>query len=212
MGGRPILESAKDNVVIVKLVESPLSGKLAFYVAVANLSTESFDLSLDNIGASSRGQRVKIWSKSDIINKINRDAAWAAAAIAFSSAVDTYNASQPSTAYTTGQYHMYGPDIHAYGYSYGYVKTYNPAEVALAKEAIQRRTSDQLQQVASYTANVQMSVQDVITRDTINPGEYRGGLLIIDKPSGLNRQQAGLTLTIVTPTDVHNFDFFLYNR
>jgi hypothetical protein len=211
-GGMPVLESTRVNSVAVRPVYSNMNGKLMFYVVLANLTQSPFDLSLNNIWMTCSGSPVRVWQRDEIIKKIERDAAWQAFAVALGAAVDSYSASQPTRTYGSGTYSSYGYGGSSYGTFSGGFETYDPAASAAAQAAIRARASTQIQSIASAAAFQQASIRDIITRQTIFPGGYFGGLVLIDAPPGLGITPKILTITVNTPGDTHALNFGLTKR
>ena len=230
--GYAVLESCKTNAIAIRPIYSFIQGKLMFYVVVANLTQSPFDFSLDNVSTFTGSNNLKLWSQDDIRKKIQNDAGWQALGVALGAAAQSYNASQPSYTYGSGNFNAYSSNGYSvYGTYSGQFQTYNPAATASAQALIQAQASSQIQAIAAQSANAQASVQNIVSRNTIPPGGYYGGLLVIDPPSNVYYEESRsepisngdnfmasdidseinkiiyVTFQISTPDDSHGFDF-----
>ena len=212
--GYPVLSSEKINSVVMTPVYSPIENKLMFYIAVANFSLRPFVLSQDIVTASSGvwGDELRLWSRDDIVKKIERAAFWQTVAVALGAAADSYNASQPSTTTASGTYSGYGSSGYVSGTYYGSFTTYDPAASAAAQAMIRANATQQLESIATVASARRSSVQSIVTMDTIDPGDYRGGYLLVDIPKRTGSTPKPVTFVIKTPSDMHIFDFSVYRN
>ena len=205
--GYPILSSDKVNAVVMRPVFSPIENKLMFYIAVANLTDAPFLLSQELVSASCGEDQLRLWSRAEIMSKIEREAAWNAFFVALGAAAQTYNASQPSTTTGSEYFSGYGSGGSVYGTFSGSFTTYDPAASEAAKAMIRMNATQQLESIASSASARQASVQSILTMETVDPGAYRGGFLLVDVPRRTGGEPKPVTFRVHTPRDVHVFRF-----
>ncbi len=219
--GIAVLKSYKTNGAVVRLLTNEFKSENppAFYVAVANYSDKPFLFSTDNISLTTNGRLIKVFTYEDLKRKIELDQALMGLAIGLNAMSQSMMAAQPSYSYTSGYANnsFYGNFNNwssgnwgnfrgtSHGYYSSSTTTYDPAKTAIAQSAINANMTQQLAGVAA-TSNIQLNNLDVILQaNTVNPGEYRGGVIKID-PSYIT-SGAHLILRIRTPQDNHEFYF-----
>ena len=206
-GGYPTLTSNKVNSVVMRPVYTPLEGKLMFYIAVANLTGRSFVLSQDIVTASSDDCQLKLWPRREIVKKIESEAKWATFWIALGAACDSYSASQPSETTSSGTFSGYGYGGSVSGTYSGTSSTSDPAATAAAQAAIQAQASQNLATVASVAGMKTVSVEGILTMETVDPGHYFGGYLLVDVPRHTGSSPKPVTFRVSPPGDEHVFEF-----
>jgi hypothetical protein len=202
--GNPVIVLAypEGTVTVEGLGESPMrDGRAAFGVTFDNRSHSSIDFGLENLTATDgAGRPVRIYSARDLEREARTNAMIQALAVGLNSAGQSMAAAQPSYSTYSGSYYgtsrytaynRYNRSIGSLngqqsGAFYGSSTTYNPAQTALANQAIQQNASTQMGGIQGRLAQSIAFTSQVLARTTVSPNSSVSGLVITKRASRVN--------------------------
>jgi hypothetical protein len=173
----------------------PYPGERAvFTVFFHNHTKEPVNFGLENISITdAQGKPLRVYSPQEITQQIRMQAAMQAMAVGLSAGCQSFAASQPS--YTTysgsyngsanyNAYNAYGRPLgslqgYQSGNIYGTATTYNPAQVAVANQAIQANSMSQMSMIGNQMRGQLGIANQMLATTTVPPNTQYGGLVIV---------------------------------
>ncbi len=197
-GHQVIVSSKKSSLVAIEGLgaSNQNRGRAVFCITCINRTKSPIDIGLENITAKNEaGRPVRIYSDEDLKREARIAAAMQAMAVGMNAGASAFAAAQPSyTSYSgsysgTANYNAYTPygrpvgSIQGYqsGNVYGSATTYNPAQAAIANQAIQQNTAIQMGGIQGQLASSLAQATEVLARTTVPPGATVSGLIIARK-------------------------------
>jgi hypothetical protein len=157
--------------------------RVSFEIYYRNLSKTSVDFDLSNISATNgEGRPIRLCTKQELEHLDRVDAAFGGAAIAMNAASSSLAAAMPSYTTGSGSFNTLGTT----GTYSGSATTYNPAQTAIANQAIQANTALQIQNLQNYSAISGSQTAMVVSKTTVPPGGSLTGLVVVKKTPVVN--------------------------
>jgi hypothetical protein len=170
--------------------------RVVFVVFFHNHSKAPVNFGIENISVTdASGKSLHIYTPQEITQQIRIQAAMQAMAVGLSAGCQSFAASQPSYTTYSGSYNGYA-NYNAYnssgrplgslqGYQsgnvYGTATTYNPAQVAIANQAIQANTANQMSMIGNQMRGQLGVANQMIATTTVPPDGYYSGIVIIKR-------------------------------
>jgi hypothetical protein len=216
-GNQVVVSSKKNGLVAIEGLGAAAqnNSRAMFCINYINKTKTPINVGLENITATNeKGQKIKLYSTEELRSEARRAAAIAAFAAGMNAGMQSYAAAQPSyTTYSGGYsgssnynaYNSYGNHIGSLqgnqtGNFYGSATTYNPAQAAIANQAIQQNTAMQMGGIQSQLSASLSRSKDVLSLTTVPPGGQLCGLIISKKSAITN-----FTLNIAEESHSANF-------
>ncbi|WP_260923434.1 hypothetical protein [Novosphingobium sp. 9] len=183
------IETATGSVTVTPL---PLDHNHAtFAVAVYNKGDDSVNVGIENVTASIGQNEIPVLSREELQKRAKSRAAWSMVGLALLSGVA---AAAASTAHTTD--HYYG-NVRTPRGTYSWATSYrdNSLGVLAATGAVAAGTAGivGIQNRLEYTLGTLAT--DILQTTTVDPDNSYGGVVVIEKPSGV-RIPYDVTLTV----------------
>lgn len=157
--------------------------RVSFEIYYRNLSKNSVDFDLSNISATNEeGRPIRLCTKQELEHLDRVDAAFGGAAIAMNAASSSFAAAMPSYTTGSGSFSTLGTT----GTYTGSAATYNPAQTAIANQAIQANSALQIQTLQNHSAISASQTSMVVSRTTVPPGGSVTGLVVVKKTPVVN--------------------------
>jgi len=157
--------------------------RVSFEIYYRNLSKNSVDFDLSNISATNgEGRPIRLCTKQELEHLDRVDAAFGGAAIAMNAASSSFAAAMPSYTTSSGSFNTMGTT----GTYTGSATTYNPAQTAIANQAIQANSAVQIQALQNHSAISASQTSMVVSRTTVPPGGSLTGLVVVKKTPVVN--------------------------
>ncbi len=197
--GCPVLISEKTNAVLLSFSTIPFNRQqnAAVFIQVKNNSSEPFNISPRNVGATLDGKTLKVYTYEELKKKIETDAAWQAFAVALNGMSASIRAAQPRTSSTFG--------TTSYGTYSGFSTTFEPAATAQAQAVIDANTNQQITAIEAGRNAKLSGLQSLLRLTTVQPDQVKGGVVQIEPPVASSKPKT-LRITVSTPADEHAFD------
>jgi hypothetical protein len=212
--GRQTLSSEKKHAVAISPVsEKILSGARGdFIVAVLNggdkeilFSTSDIIVSMPSTSDTPETSQLKVYSYEELVAEEKTRQAWAAAAVGLQSAGDSMNAANAGYSHTYGSYS--GSTYSNYGTSTQTYGTYKGTTAAqAAQNAAQARTNANIAQLEAQARNNLGALASILKKETIFPGELRGGLVRVQMPT-VKDSPTEFFVNINIDGEMHSFRF-----
>jgi hypothetical protein len=183
------LETPTGSVTVTPL---PLDHNHAtFGVALYNKGDNSVNVGIENVTASIGGQSIPVLSREELQRRAKSRAAWSMVGIALLSGVA---AAAASTAHTTD--HSYGNIRTPHG-TYFWSASYRDNSIGAAASAATVAAGTAgiigIQNRLEYTLGTLAT--DILQTTTVDPDNSYGGVVVIEKPSGMSTPY-DVTLTV----------------
>jgi hypothetical protein len=176
-------------------------GRAVFTVFFHNQTKSHVNFGLENITATdAKGKPLRIYTPQEITQQIRMQAAMQAMAVGLSAGCQSFAASQPSYTSYSGSYNGYS-NYNAYnaygrplgslqGYQngsiYGSSTTYNPAQVAIANQAIQANAMNQMSMIGNQMQGQLGIANQMLATTTVPPNTQYAGILIVKQSTVTN--------------------------
>jgi hypothetical protein len=204
------LVSKKSNLVMLrpntKLLKS--NARPAFTVAVKNLGPKPETLLETGITAqqSVEGKQLalRVHKYDELVQEEQNRQAVAAFAVALSGAARAYSAANAGYVNTTGSVNAYTP----YGNSYGTYSatTYDPLRAQIAQQNASAQTGEDIANLQAQGEHNLAQLQNTILKDnTVMPGEWIGGTIVLDPPQYSGGNSQSYTVNIDFGGERHEF-------
>jgi hypothetical protein len=208
--GIPALVSKKKNIVMLRPNKTLLKGnpRPAFTVAVRNLGNKPETLLESNITARQTidGKQVamRVYRYDELVQEEQTRQAWQAFGVALSGAARAMNAANAGYVQTTGTVHGYG----AYGPTYANYSatTYDPLRAQLAQNVANAETQSDIANLQAQGEQNLAALEHTILKDnTVMPGEWVGGTIVLDPPAYSGKAPKSYTITVDFGGEQHEF-------
>ena len=149
-------------------------------------------------------QKLHIFNHAELVDEVESRRRTAMVLTAISGAAGAMSASQAGYSQTTGSYTRSS----AYGNSSGTytATTYNPAMAQAAADANSYRTASNMASIEDQAQLALSRLQNDIIKDhTLMPGEWHGGVLVLDAPEKSQSNAAEYAITIRYDGEEHAF-------
>lgn len=175
--------------------------RAVFRVLFYNMSKRPIDFGPENITATNEnGKLLKIFTREKLIQEAKTAALWRSVAIGLSAGAQSAAANMPSYSTYSGNYYgssdysLYNRNSRYVGSSYGTHSgslygtstTYNPAQAAIANQAIMANSASMARDSRAAMSDDMAIASMCLARNTVYPKETVSGLLIIKKAKGIN--------------------------
>ena len=216
--GRKTMFSQKENIVAIAAKEKTVSGnaRLEFIVAVNNMTSDEVVFSTDNISATANNLEspdsvdLHVYSYEELVREEEKSRTWQAIGAALSGAVDSMNAANAGYSNTYGNYSgstysNYGTSYNTYGtYS---ATTYDYGAAQAAQNAANSKMNAEMSRIgAEGKAALNELSATILKTQTVFPGEWYGGVVQVDAPSG-TPAESKVDLLVTFGDDEHTFCF-----
>ncbi len=190
--GNPVLTSEKKNSVAVKLLNTKLGKNQtpAFLVLVGNRDNESFVIDMTNIKAYEAENPLMVLTYEKRKKEIQNAQALQMFSAALGGVSASLQAASPNYA-----------SINGYNFSY-----YDSQQSAMAQSLVNLDTTAKLENIAA-SAEVQLnSIEGILRKTTVNPGEIRGGMVSLRAKKKI-KYPTELKLLVEIQNETHEFIF-----
>jgi hypothetical protein len=203
--GVPALLSAQKQVVMLRPVAASVrrGDRPTFVLAVYNRAKRPAELRVANITAHHVGdgkqKPVRVFTHEELVAEARRKQTWAAVGAALSGAGGALSAANAGYSHTQGTYTGYarGPYSNvSVGGTYT-ATTYDPSKAYAAQAINNAQTAANFAAIEAEGQQQLSALQNTILKDnTVLPGEWIGGLVVLDEPSkgadGIARYQVNV--------------------
>ena len=171
-------------------------GRVVFNVFFYNHAKTPVNFGLENISVTNaKGRPLRVYTPQEITQEIRFQATMQAVAVGLNAGCQSFAASQPSYTSYSGSYNSYGnySAYNAYGRPlgsiqgyqngnvYGSATTYNPAQVAIANQAIQANTMNQMNMIGNQMRGQLGIANQMLATTTVPPNAQYAGLVIVKR-------------------------------
>ena len=193
--GVPALVSKKRNVVMLRPNSRLLKGnsRPAFTVVVKNQGDRPETLLETNITAKQavEGKQVamRVYRYDELVQEEQTRQTIQAVGVALSAAGRSMNAANAGHVNTTGSISTYGP----YGNTYGTytANTYDPYRAQAAQSLANAQTQADIESLQEQgDANLAALSNTILKDNTVMPGEWIGGTIVLATPTGYTASKA----------------------
>jgi hypothetical protein len=208
--GVPALISRKKHLVMLRPNTRLLKGNArpAFTLVVRNQSTKPETLFESSITANQvvagKSSIVRIYRYEELVSEEETRQAIAAFGTALSAAGRSMSAANAGYVNTTGSVSTYGP----YGVQQGTYSatTYDPARAQIAQDIASAETRADVAQVqAQGQANLGALQATILKDNTVMPGEWYGGTIVLAPPERPDQGPTAYSITINFGGEEHTF-------
>ncbi len=209
--GAPALVSRKRHLVMLSANARAMQShaRPSFTVAIRNMGTRPETLTMASFTAASRvGPNqvagLRIYQYEDLVKEEQNRQTVRAVATALSGAANTISAANAGYVTTTGSI-----SGNAYGQPYSGTyssTTYDPYRAQMARQAAAAQTASDFATLrAEGEANLARLNATILKDHTVMPGEWYGGVIVLDVPLKDQNGSAEYTLTLPFGGEVHEF-------
>lgn len=204
--GDPVVVGKSDvGIVAVKGLgqnpSNPQDRRAAFGVTFINTSSSPINFGIENIQASDgKGKRLRVYTAEDLEREARAQAIAAAIAVGLNAGAQSFAAAQPSRSYYNGGYagtsnynvsNRYNQPVgtisgYHSGTTYGTATTYNPAQAAIANQAIQANMANQMAGIQGNLGSSLAFAQEILQTTTVFPGHMVSGFVIAKRAPRIN--------------------------
>ena len=207
--GVPALLSSKRNTVFLRPLapQQEANGRPRFVIAMLNRGKAPATFNVSSIAVSSltpRKAKLRVYTHAELTEEVESERKTRLALGVIAGALGAVSAAQAGYSQTTGTYSSYGP----YGPRYGtYTQTtYNPAIAQAAADANAQRTAGNLAAIEEQAQAKLAELQATIIKDhTLMPGEWHGGVIVIDPPEKSEAGSADYSISLTFDGETHTF-------
>ena len=200
--GIPSLVSKKHNLVMLRPNSQLLKGnpRPAFTVAVRNLGSKPETLLEANITARQTvdGKQVamRVYRYEELVQEEQTRQTVQAVGAILSGTARAIDASNAGYVNTTGS-------VNGYGYT---ATTYDPLRAQLAQNVANAQTQDDFANIQAQGEQNLSQLQHTILKDnTVMPGEWVGGTIVLDQPAYSGGAPKSYTITVDFAGEQHEF-------
>jgi hypothetical protein len=203
--GVPALISAKKNTVFLRPIAPTQQayGRPRFVIAMLNRGKAPETFTVSSISVESLKPRVaslRVYTHEELTKEVETQRNTQMALAAIGGALGAVSAAQSGYSTTTGSY--------SYGNRYGTYSqtTYNPALASAAANANAARTADSMASIEDQAQSKLAQLQATIIKDhTLMPGEWHGGVVVIDPPQKTDGGVAEYSISLTFAGERHTF-------
>lgn len=200
--GVPSLISKKKNIVMLRPNSKLLKGnpRPAFTVAVRNLGPKPETLLEANITARQiiDGKQVamRVYHYEELVQEEHTRQTVQAIGAALSGTARAMNAANAGYVNTTGT-------VNGYGYT---ATTYDPLRAQVAQNVANAETANDFAAIQAQGEQNLAQLQNTILKDnTVMPGEWVGGTIVLDHPAYSNGAPKSYVITVDFAGEQHEF-------
>lgn len=200
--GIPSLVSQKKNLVMLRPNSQLLKGnpRPAFTVAVRNLGAKPETLLETNITAHQtvEGKQValRVYRYAELVQEEQTRQTMQAVGAVLSGTARAMNASNAGYVNTTGT-------VNGYGYT---ATTYDPLRAQIAQDVASAQTANDFATIrAQGEANLAGLQHTILKDNTVMPGEWVGGTIVLDPPAYSNGAPKSYAITVDFAGEEHEF-------
>ncbi len=208
--GLPALVSRKKHLVMVRPNSRIIKGSArpAFTVVVRNQGSQPGNLLESSISASQslagKSVSVRVFRYDELVNEEQTKQTVAAFGSALAGMGRAMSASNAGYVNTTGSFNAYGSAGNSYGtYS---ATTYDPLRAQVAQQAANAETSADFARLREQgEQNLQALQQTILKDNTVLPGEWIGGSIVLEPPQKPDKGATTYTIVIEFAGEQHTF-------
>lgn len=209
--GSPTLVSKKRAVVMLRSNTRQVKGSArpAFTIAVWNPSNKNETLYESQITAtqslSGKAAPVRVYRYAELVQEEQNRQTVAAIGAALAGAGRAMSAANAGYVNTTGSVNAYSP----YGNSYGTytATTYDPLRAQVAQNMASAQTANDFDRIqAQGEANLGMLQQTILKDNTVLPGEWYGGTVVLDPPAQNDKGASNFEILVPFAGEEHVFN------
>ena len=201
-----MLSQQKGSVVLVKQAtrETSTDARDSYIVAIFNPTSKPLNFSFSSLTvtqpvAGGQLQALKTYSYDELVAEEKRREVVSAILVGLSAGANA------AAAANSGYYSASGTVVGPYGTSNVFVTGYSPAAAAAAQASASIQNQAMIDSaIETGRANLDSLGRSVIKDDTILPGEWYGGVVVFDQPTGHDPKAFQINVTV--GTDVHQID------
>lgn len=208
--GMPVLISQKKHVVMLRPNTRLLKGneRAAFTLVVLNRGPQPETLLESHVTAmqtvEGKSTSIRVWRYAELVEEEQTRQVVAALAVGLSGAARSMSAANAGYVTTTGSFNGYGPNGGTYG-SYSST-TYDPLRAQLAQQAANSETAADLAMLRGQGEQNMAALQQTILKDnTVMPGEWFGGSVVLEPPQKTSGGPVNYTLSVEFAGEQHIF-------
>jgi hypothetical protein len=219
--GVPALVSSKRQVVMLRPASAVVQsrGRPTFIVAVYNPGKRPVEFHAAGISAqlnsASGPVSIHVYSYEELVGEVQRKQRWAAFGAALQGVGASMAAANAGYTRTTGLYsgNTYGRYSGALNGTYSAsttgtfsATTYDSGRAYVAQQYAAAQTAANFAAIEAQGKQALDSLQDSILKDnTVLPGEWVGGVVVLDAPSKSGDGTATYRIDVSLPGEVHSF-------
>jgi hypothetical protein len=187
----------------------------AFVVAVYNRGKRPMDLRVTNITASGLTAPIHVYSYEELVAEAKRKQRWAAFAVALGGAAGALSAANAGYSHTTGTYSGYSSGRYSGSLNGSYSgstsgvyssTTYDAGRAYAAQSINNAQTAANMAAVQENGQARLAELQEQVLKDnTVLPGEWVGGLVLLDAPHKAADGIATYRINVRFGDEVHEF-------
>jgi hypothetical protein len=208
--GNPALVSQKSHLVMLRANNRLLKSgsRPVFTLVVRNQGHKPETLYESGITASQQAAgkpaAIRVFRYDELVKEEETRQAWAAFGTALAAAGRSMSAANAGYVNTTGTYDSYGYGGATYG-TYQ-ATTYDPVRAQLAQQAADAQTTQELAALRAQGEENLGRLQLTILKDnTVMPGEWYGGSIVLAPPVQSNDRSAFYTIVVNFGGEQHTF-------
>lgn len=208
--GISVLASTKKHIVMLR-PNSRLVGandRPAFTIVVKNQGRTPETLLESSVRASQQiGNKtvpVRVFSHDELVQEEQTRQKIKTVGVALSAMSRSLNASNAGNVHTAGTVLSHNP----YGTSIGTftATTHDPVRAQIAQDAARRQTNDEIAQVREQgAANIQALEQTILKDNTVMPGEWIGGTVVLAPPAKRESGGSAYAISVSFAGEQHTF-------
>lgn len=208
--GTASLVSAKRHVVMLQALEPNVKSgeRPSFVVALHNMGSGPVTFRASEIRAraiTARGSTsLDVYSYDELLAEEKRRQALQAFGVALGGIGRSMQATNAGTSTTYGTFNAYGP----YGQAHGSYRstTYDSYRSFTAQQLAQAQTSAEFASIrAEGEQNLRRLRSSIIKDHTLYPGEWYGGLVVLEAPTVAREGAARYVIEVQVDGDLHEF-------
>lgn len=208
--GVPALVSRKKHVVMLRPNSRVIEGSArpAFKIAVTNLGSTPHDLLESSISArqsvDGKSVAVRVHRYDELVQEEKNKQTMAAIGAGLAGVGRAMSAANAGYVTSTGSVNTYGYGGHAYG-TYT-ATTYDPLRAQIAQQAANEQTDADFEQIRVQGERNLGALQQTILKDnTVLPGEWYGGTVVLDQPAQSGNGPAEYVVSVQFAGELHEF-------
>lgn len=181
----------------------------AFVIAIHNLGRSSQSIlerqiTASTVGQNNKRQALKVLTHAELVSEERSRQAVQAFAVALSGAAASMNAANAGYSTTTGSIRGYGPGGSTYGtFS---AQSYDAGRAYAAQAHAQAQTASDFAALrAQGEQNLAVLENSILKDHTLMPGEWYGGVIVLDVPPTSSAGTASYTISVEFGGEVHEF-------
>ena len=205
--GMPIVVSVKTHGVSVgpSSREITAADRTEFVVAIQNRGSAPFDVGPDNITAwveGARGDPLHVYSYDELLAEEKSRQMWQAVILGTAAASNSINARAAGKSTTSGRF------VSTFGSGTYSETTYDAGKAFAAQSLANAQNSANIANFkAQSAASLAALENNIIKRQTIMPGQWHGGRVMIDTPEAPEDQALVMVIQFIVGGEQHELKF-----